>query len=130
MSIPYTTLIIDDENLARKRLKRILAGFTSYFEIIGEAINGDDAFEKIEDLKPDLIFLDIQMPGKNVFDMLSDISYKPIVVFCTAYENYALQAFDNLSIDYLLKPVEKERVELTISKIEHLHKDLQLAGFN
>lgn len=118
----YKTLIIDDEKLARERLKRLLAGFQEYFKIIDEASNGDEAFEKIENLKPDLIFLDIQMPGKNVFEMLSEISHQPIIVFCTAHDEYALQAFENFSIDYLLKPVEKERLEVTISKLEHLHR--------
>lgn len=122
MTVPYKTLIIDDENLARERLKLLLTRFQTYFEIIDEASNGDEAFEKIENLKPDLIFLDIQMPGKNVFEMLSEISHKPIVVFCTAYDSYTLQAFENLSIDYLLKPVEKERIEVTVSKLEHLHR--------
>jgi two-component system, LytTR family, response regulator len=127
MIIPYKTLIIDDEPLARDRLNRILAGYKNHFDIIGEAVNGSDAFEKIESLKPDLIFLDIQMPGKNVFEMLSEIRHHPIVIFCTAYDNYALQAFESFSIDYLLKPVEKERIEATISKLEHLHKNQQLS---
>jgi two-component system LytT family response regulator len=121
MTLPYKTLIIDDESLARERLMLILAGFKKYFEIIGAATNGDEAFEKIEQLKPDLVFLDIQMPGKDVFEMLSEINHKPLIVFCTAFEDYALQAFENLSVDYLLKPIEKERVEFTISKLEHLH---------
>jgi len=126
MLVPYKTLIIDDEHLARVRLKRILAEYTKHFEIIGEANNGNQAFEMIENLKPDLIFMDIQMPGKNVFEMLSEIKHQPIVVFCTAFDNYALQAFNSLSIDYLLKPVEKSRIEITISKLEHLHKDQSL----
>jgi len=126
MVLPYKTLIIDDENLARERLKLILAGYKTHFEIIGEATNGNEAFEKIEHLKPDLIFLDIQMPGKDVFEMLSEIIHQPLVIFCTAFENYALQAFENLSIDYLLKPIEKERFELTISKLEHLHNGIPI----
>jgi two-component system, LytTR family, response regulator len=127
MLVPYKTLIVDDENLARVRLKRILAGYSMHFEIIGEAANGDQAYEMIENLKPDLVFLDIQMPGKNVFEMLSEIVHQPIIVFCTAFENYALQAFESFSIDYLLKPVEKKRLVTTISKLEHLHKNQNLA---
>ena len=127
MAIPYKTLIIDDESLARERLKLLLAGYSNHFEIIGEASNGDEAFERIEGLKPELIFLDIQMPGKNVFEMLAELSYNPIVVFCTAYDKYALQAFESFSVDYLLKPVEKERIESTISKLEHLHGGSQLS---
>jgi len=124
MKSPYKTLIIDDESLARERLKLLLSDYSNYFDIIDEASNGDEAFVKIENLKPELVFLDIQMPGKNVFEMLSELSSKPIVVFCTAYDQYALQAFDSLSIDYLLKPIEKERIETTISKLNHLiHND-------
>lgn len=127
MITPYKTIIIDDEYLAREQLKRILSMFKDHFHIIGEATNGDEAFEQIETKKPDLIFLDIQMPGKNVFEMLSEISYQPIVIFCTAYDNYALQAFNTHSIDYLLKPVEKERVEKSISKLEHLQQNQNLS---
>src|SRR3989339_671982 len=100
------TLIIDDEKLARERLKRLLSKYDNVFQIIGEASNGDDAEKLIEELKPDIIFLDIEMPGKNVFQMLADIKHKPFVIFCTAYDKYALDAFNTYSIDYLLKPVE------------------------
>lgn len=120
MKKPWSTLIIDDEKLARQRLKRLLREHNEHFSIIGEASNGDEAFEMIEKIKPDIIFLDIQMPGKNVFEMLSEIHHKPFVIFCTAYDSYALEAFNTYSVDYLLKPVETDRLQLTIQKIEKI----------
>jgi len=120
MKQPWRTLIIDDEKLARERLKRLLVEYKTYFEIIGEAANGDEATEMIEQGKPDIVFLDIQMPGKNVFTMLAELKHKPFVIFCTAFDHYALEAFNTYSVDYLLKPVEIERLELTIRKIEKI----------
>lgn len=117
MKIARTTLIIDDEPLARERLKRLLSGYDDIFNIVGEADNGDDAALAIEHKKPEIIFLDIQMPGKNVFEMLKELQHKPMVIFCTAYDEYALQAFNTYALDYLLKPVEKERLQLTIEKL-------------
>lgn len=121
MKQPWQTLIIDDEKLARERLKRLLGNYKTYFESIGEAADGDEAFEMIEKIKPDIIFLDIQMPGKNVFTMLQEIKHKPFVIFCTAFDHYALEAFNTYSVDYLLKPVETERLNLTIKKIEKIN---------
>lgn len=126
MITTYKTIIIDDEELARERLKHIITEFPSAFELIGEAYDGDQAYYMIEQLKPDLIFLDIQMPGRNVFKMLAEIKHQPIVIFCTAFDNYALQAFESISIDYILKPIEKERIEFTISKLNHLQKNQNL----
>ncbi len=120
MKQPWRTLIIDDEKLARERLKRLLGDFKTYFDVVGEATNGDEAFEMIEQIKPDIIFLDIQMPGKNVFSMLAEIKHKPFVIFCTAFDHYALEAFNTYSVDYLLKPVETDRLNLTIRKIEKI----------
>jgi two-component system, LytTR family, response regulator len=120
MKQPWSTLIIDDEKLARERLKRLLEDYNSHFIFCGEAGNGDEALEMIENIKPDVIFLDIQMPGKNVFTMLTELRHKPFVIFCTAYDSYALEAFNTYSVDYLLKPVEKERLQLTIQKIEKI----------
>jgi len=114
----FTTLIIDDEQIARERLKRLLAGFDDVFRIVGEARNGEEGLKMIEELKPDLIFLDIQMPGKTGFEILKEINHFPVIIFCTAYEEYALQAFNTVAIDYLVKPVEKERLKLTVEKLE------------
>lgn len=117
MSKVWTTLIIDDEQLARQRLKRLLKPYTE-LEIIGEAINGTDGLEQIQALKPDLIFLDIEMPVLNGFEMLAKLDKQPKVVFTTAYDQYAIKAFEEDSIDYLLKPIEAERLEKTIKKLQ------------
>jgi two-component system LytT family response regulator len=116
----WQTLIIDDEVLARDRLRRLLGSFGNVFKIIGEASDGDQARDMIESLKPDIIFLDVQMPGKNVFTMLSEIRHKPFVVFCTAYDHYALDAFNTHSVDYLIKPVEEERLLRTVEKLDKI----------
>lgn len=114
----YKTLIIDDEKIARMRLSKLLADFADVFEIIGEAKNGIDGLQMIHRLKPDLIFLDIQMPGKTGFEMLQELDEFPLVIFCTAYEEFALQAFNTLALDYLVKPVEKKRLKLTVDKLK------------
>ncbi len=121
MNTPYKTLIIDDEALARERLKKLLSPFANQIDLLGEARNGNQAIEMIENLKPDLIFLDIQMPGKSGFEVLQEIKHQPIVIFCTAHDDYALQAFETSSIDYLLKPVKEDRLEKSIEKL-HLFK--------
>lgn len=120
MNKPWRTLIIDDEKPARQRLARLLTDFASYFLLCGEATSGDEALDMIEKTKPDLIFLDIQMPGKNVFTMLAELNHQPFVIFCTAYDQYALEAFNTHSVDYLVKPVERERLKLTLQKIEKI----------
>jgi two-component system LytT family response regulator len=109
-------LIIDDERLARIELRRLLMPFKD-INIVGEAVNVDDALNKISELNPELIFLDIQMPGKNGFELLEELDSVPIVVFTTAYDEYALKAFEYNAMDYLLKPIEPKRLEDTIKKI-------------
>lgn len=116
MSKVWKTLIIDDEQLARQRLKRLLKPYNE-LEIIGEAVNGADGLEQIEALRPDLVFLDIEMPLLNGFEMLAKLDHQPKVVFTTAYDQYAIKAFEEDSIDYLLKPVEAERLEKTIKRL-------------
>lgn len=112
----FKAVIIDDERLARNELKKLLTDF-SEVEIIGEAANAKEGIEKIDELNPDLIFLDIQMPGKTGFQLLEELDSVPIVVFTTAYDEYALKAFDFNAMDYLLKPIEPKRLEDTIKKI-------------
>lgn len=109
-------LIIDDERLARQELKNLLESHEE-IQIIGESNNADKAKKKIEALKPDLIFLDIQMPAKTGFDLLEEISFVPKVVFTTAYDEYALKAFEVNAFDYLLKPIEQERLNETVKKL-------------
>ncbi len=116
----YTALIIDDERLARNELKKLLAEFP-VVNIIGEAANAKEGIEKIESLAPDLIFLDIQMPGKTGFAMLQELDKAPHVIFTTAYDEYALKAFEVNALDYLLKPVQPNRLAETVKKI--LNKD-------
>ena len=112
----WKTIIIDDEQLARQRLVRLLRSYDE-FEIIGEAENGVDGLKIINQLNPDLIFLDIEMPVLNGFEMLARLERQPKVVFVTAYDQYAIKAFEEDSIDYLLKPVEALRLEKTIKKL-------------
>jgi two-component system LytT family response regulator len=109
-------LIVDDERLARVELKRLLQPFKD-INIVGEAVNVEDALEKITQLNPDLVFLDIQMPGKSGFDLLEELDSVPTVVFTTAYDEYALKAFEYNAMDYLLKPIEPQRLEETIKKL-------------
>src|SRR5580693_5793370 len=108
-------VIIDDERLARNELKKLLQEFPE-IEIIAEAANANEGIEKIDSLNPDLIFLDIQMPGKTGFDMLAELDKAPDVIFTTAYDDYALKAFD-----YLLKPVEPRRLADALHKL-HLEE--------
>lgn len=109
-------LIIDDERLARKELTNLLQEYPEV-EIVGEAVNAEDAEEKIQSLQPDLLFLDIQMPGKTGFELLETLDSVPDVVFTTAYDEYALKAFDFNALDYLLKPIEPDRLKETITKL-------------
>jgi two-component system LytT family response regulator len=112
----FRVLIIDDERLAREELKRSLGDFAE-FEVAGEAKNYEDAKKQIEEHNPDLIFLDIQMPGKSGFDLLESLNQIPQVVFTTAFNEYAAKAFDIEALDYLVKPIRQERFALTIERI-------------
>ncbi len=110
------TLIIDDERLARKSLIQMLENHPEV-EVIGECANADEAQEAIEQQRPDLVFLDIQMPGRTGFDLLEDLHFMPRVVFVTAYDEYALKAFEINALDYLLKPVEEHRLAEALQKV-------------
>lgn len=109
-------LIIDDERLARKELITLLSQYEQV-EIVGEANNVDDAKEKIEALAPDVVFLDIQMPEKTGFDLLEELDNVPHVVFTTAYDEYAIKAFQVNALDYLLKPIEPKRLGEAVEKL-------------
>jgi two-component system LytT family response regulator len=113
----YKALIIDDERLARNELKKLLQGFPEV-EVIGEATNADEGIEKVDLLSPDLIFLDIQMPGKTGFDMLTELDRAPHVIFTTAYDEFALKAFEVNALDYLMKPVETNRLADALQKLK------------
>jgi two-component system LytT family response regulator len=123
-------LIVDDERLARKELMKLLEDHSG-IEVIGEAQNADEAFEMIENLNPDLLFLDIQMPGKTGFQLLEMLDAVPLVIFTTAYDEYALQAFNVSAMDYLLKPIQPERLAEAIGKVmqkEKARKEQQASG--
>ncbi len=111
------TLIVDDEPLARERITRFLKKETD-IELIGECSNGREAVARIRELKPDLVFLDIQIPELDGFEVLEElgISEMPAVVFVTAYDNYALKAFDFHALDYLLKPYDGERFSRAVER--------------
>src|SRR5678816_3414120 len=98
-------IIIDDERLARAELKKLLQEFPEV-EVIDEAANAEEGISKIDSQQPDLIFLDIQMPGKTGFDLLSELERAPHVIFTTAYDEFALKAFEVNALDYLMKPIE------------------------
>lgn len=118
----YNALIIDDEKLARERLIRLLKAYEDRIHIVGEASDGKEALELAERLKPDLLFLDIQMPIMDGFALLEALSFDVHVLFTTAYDQYALKAFEENSVDYLLKPVEQERLDKSIEKLAFLEK--------
>lgn len=113
----YRTLIIDDERLAREEVKRALKDYPE-FTVIGEANHVDLAKMLIETEKPDLIFLDIHMPGKSGFDLLEALTTVPEVVFTTAYNQYAVKAFELNALDYLVKPLREERFLKTMNKVK------------
>ncbi len=116
----YKTVLVEDEVIAMSSLKRILVEFENKVEIVGTAANGPDAVGIINELKPQLVFLDIQIPGFNGFDVLKRLDYKPKVIFTTAFDQYALDAFDNLTIDYVLKPLSADKIAKAIDKLEQL----------
>jgi two-component system LytT family response regulator len=109
-------IIIDEERLARAELKKLLQDFPEV-EVVDEAANAEEGITKIETLQPDLIFLDIQMPGKTGFDMLAQLERTPHVIFTTAYDEYALKAFEVNALDYLLKPIEPRRLADAMQKL-------------
>lgn len=111
-------ILIDDERLARNELKKLLLDFPEV-EVIAEAANAEEGIERIESMSPDLIFLDIQMPGKTGFDMLAQLEKAPHVIFTTAYDEHALKAFEVNALDYLLKPVEPKRLADAIQKLHN-----------
>jgi two-component system LytT family response regulator len=109
-------LIVDDERLARKELMKLLEDHPM-IEVVGEAMNAEEATQMVNELNPDLLFLDIQMPGKTGFQLLEDLDSVPLVVFTTAYDEFALKAFEVNALDYLLKPIQPERLAEAVSKL-------------
>lgn len=110
------TLVIEDSRLAREGLIGMLSQHPS-LDIIGEAKNAEEALTIIQKESPDLLFLDIHMPGDSGFDLLEKLDYAPRIIFTTAYSKYAIQSFDHHTIDYLLKPISRERLSTAIDKL-------------
>ncbi|MCK8491247.1 MULTISPECIES: LytR/AlgR family response regulator transcription factor [Spirosoma] len=120
MTFPLRTILIDDEQLAISRLRRLLTKYSDTFEVIGDAPNGAEGLTLVEAERPDVIFLDIEMPLLNGFEMLSRLTAMPLVIFATAFDQYAIRAFEENSVDYLLKPIEADRLARTAQKIRTL----------
>jgi len=120
MSRKYKVIIVEDEQLARDRLRKLLLPFADQLDIIGEATDGSEGLALAEALRPDLVFLDIQMPVMNGFEMLQQLTYEPRIIFTTAFDQYAIKAFEENSVDYLLKPIEEQRLQRSIQKLESL----------
>lgn len=117
-------LVVDDELLARERAKRLIDGIEGY-RVVGEAVNGQAAIAAIEELDPDIVLLDIRMPGEDGLSTAKNIAQldsPPAVIFCTAFNEYALEAFETLAVGYLLKPLQKEQLESTLEKASKTNK--------
>ncbi len=111
----YKVIIIDDEPLARQMVRSLISPYEQ-FEIIAECGDGFEAYKAIQELQPDLIFLDVQMPRVNGFEMLELLDNPPSVIFTTAFDEYALKAFEAHAVDYLLKPISRDRFEKAVTK--------------
>lgn len=113
-----TAIIADDERLMRDQLRMRLQEAWPELQIVGEAKNGDEAVQLVGELKPDLTFLDIRMPGKTGMEAARDIGDKSLIVFVTAYDQYAVEAFERGAIDYVLKPTEPDRLRVTVDRLK------------
>lgn len=119
-------IIVDDERLARAELRKLLSDFPE-IEVLDEAANVDEALEKIDQLQPDIIFLDINMPGKTGFDLLQELDKSPMVIFTTAYDEYAVKAFEVNALDYVVKPIEPKRLADAINRVNEAFKKEKIA---
>jgi DNA-binding LytR/AlgR family response regulator len=109
-------LLVDDEEPARQNLRRLLENEPG-LKILGEAANGIEALEMIPELHPDVVFLDIEMPGLNGFEVASNMTGGPLIVFATAYDEFAVKAFEQNALDYILKPIQPKRISQTIGRV-------------
>lgn len=112
-------IVVDDEPLARKRLRKLLEQHAEV-EVLAEAASGEDAVAAIDEHRPALVFLDIELPDFNGFEVLRRLEHRPQVIFTTGYDRYAVQAFEAAGIDYLLKPIEPEKLARAVGKVENL----------
>jgi two-component system, LytTR family, response regulator len=115
----YKAVIVEDEAPAGRLLNELLSSHRDLIHLSGEAYTGSDAIALINEIKPDLIFLDIQLPDMLGFEVLKQLVYHPYVIFTTAYDEYAIKAFDALSVDYLLKPLKEDRIARALNKLQH-----------
>lgn len=113
-------IVVEDSRLAREGLVNMLRGFAE-LQIVGEADHPVSALKLIQEVKPEVIFLDIHMPGESGFDLLEKLDYMPRIIFTTAYSEYAIRSFDYHAVDYLLKPISQERLALAINKLTASH---------
>jgi two-component system, LytTR family, response regulator len=118
MNRVFSAIVVDDEPAARRLMRNLLKEHSDVVNVIDEAGNGREAVQKIGELKPDIVFLDIQMPDLTGFEVLDQLTVKPNIIFTTAYEQYAIKAFNTFSIDYLLKPIKEERLKQSIEKLK------------
>lgn len=118
MSRQINAIIVDDEPGARRIIKSMLSAHDHWIHIIAEASTGEEAVSIINELKPDLVFLDIQLPDLSGFEVLQNLNFQPNIIFTTAYEQYAIKAFESYSIDYLLKPIRQERLDQSLIKFK------------
>ena len=125
-----TAIIADDERLMRDQLRMRLAEVWPELQIVGEAKNGEEAVQLVGELKPDLTFLDIRMPGKTGMEAAREIGERSQIVFVTAYDQYAVEAFERGAIDYVLKPTEPERLKITIDRLKERLESTANAGAN
>lgn len=131
MNLQYKAIVIDDEPAARRLMKSLLQEYSEIVTVIAEAGTGAEAIRRIEELNPDLIFLDIQMPDLTGFEVIEKLSRKPNIIFTTAYEQYAIKAFETFSIDYLLKPIKEERLKQSMEKLKQfgrLNTSINVSG--
>ena len=112
-------LLVDDERLARSGLRRLLGAYEDV-SIVGEAANADEALSQIQRLQPDVVFLDVEMPGRSGLELLEELEDLPAVIFTTAYQDYAVRAFEVNAFDYLLKPIAAERLDAALAKVRKL----------
>lgn len=122
------TIIIDDEELARQLIARYCENHTD-IEVIGQCADGFEAVKAINQLKPDLVFLDVQMPKLDGFELLEILDHRPQVIFTTAYNEYAIRAFEQNAVDYLLKPFARERFDKALDKVRTLRHQHQKPDF-
>ncbi len=119
----YVAIVVDDEYPARLMIKTLISNHSDVIDLVGEAKNAIEAMKLIDETKPDLVFLDINMPGINGFELLTRVRHQPFVIFTTAYEQYAIKAFETNSIDYLVKPIDEKRFAQRMIKLQSFTKN-------